>query len=87
MKILIHKDKNTVRRASWVSLAAGLAVMLSQLTPLMNATAVAGTSEQAKRIHDRLTGVPPTLDTLNQMITYLEQNTNGGIHHFFYPLT
>ncbi|WP_455207155.1 hypothetical protein [Kaarinaea lacus] len=34
--------------------------------------------DQAKRIHDRLTGVPPTEDALNAMANYIDPNVDGG---------
>lgn len=52
--------------ASLVMLSAGLCFALS---------AQAGTNEQAKRLHDRLTGVPPSEAVLQQMMTNL---SNGG---------
>lgn len=40
-------------------------------------SALGGSLEQAKRIHDRLTGVPPTQETLNEMVAILDDPENG----------
>lgn len=42
-------------------------VSLTMITLLLGQTAVAGPREQAKRIHDRIAGVPPTAATLDAM--------------------
>jgi hypothetical protein len=34
--------------------------------------------DQAKRIHDRLVGVPPTVEALNAMANYIDPNVDGG---------
>lgn len=34
--------------------------------------------DQAKRMHDRLVGVPPTADVLNAMANYIDPNVDGG---------
>jgi hypothetical protein len=39
-------------------------------------TAFAGPREQAKRMHDRLAGVPPTETTLQQMVNEIENNSD-----------
>ena len=41
---------------------------------LVATQAIADTRTQAKRIHDRLTGVPPTMAVLNQMVAELPAN-------------
>ena len=46
------------------------------LATLAISTATAGVEEQAKRIHDRITGVPPTADELTLLVE--EINTNGA---------
>ncbi|MEW8210302.1 MAG: hypothetical protein AB2735_07545, partial [Candidatus Thiodiazotropha taylori] len=38
--------------------------------------AVSGPREQAKRIHDRIAGVPPSADTLAQMVDEIENNND-----------
>nr|WP_133470854.1 hypothetical protein [Paraglaciecola marina] len=40
---------------------------------LMPAISSAGSREQAKRIHDRVVGIPPTADVLDEMTTYIDQ--------------
>ncbi|MEP0175260.1 MAG: hypothetical protein ABJH28_08390 [Paraglaciecola sp.] len=39
----------------------------------MPAISSAGSREQAKRIHDRVVGIPPTADVLDEMTTYIDQ--------------
>ena len=39
---------------------------------------IAGPREQAKRMHDRLTGVPPTEEVLTQMAAMLPGNPVGA---------
>lgn len=49
------------------------------ITLLLSATSIfAGPREQAKRIHDRLAGVPPTPATLAQMAALLPGNPQGA---------
>ncbi|MEP0355315.1 hypothetical protein [Paraglaciecola sp.] len=40
---------------------------------LMPTISSAGPREQAKRIHDRVVGIPPTADVLDEMTNYIEQ--------------
>lgn len=49
-------------------------VLATVLLSLFVATASAGTLEQAKRLHDRLAGVPPNAETLTIMVDLLDQN-------------
>jgi len=68
----MHTKKHTGssrRRAvrATVAGAVSLLVALAQLTQ----TAHAGVAEQAKRIHDRIAGVPPSATVLSQMIADL----------------
>ncbi len=46
------------------------------LATLVISTATAGVEEQAKRIHDRIAGVPPTAEELTLLVN--EINTNGA---------
>ena len=55
---------------------AGGACMLIVLAQL-GASAVAGPREQAKRIHDRIAGVPPTEAVLSAMANDIVQDGNG----------
>ena len=41
-------------------------------------TAAAGPREQAKRMHDRLTGVPPTAAVLDQMEALIGAGNQSG---------
>ncbi len=65
----MRKQTGTTTQNRWLqSLAVGLATML------FFANAHAGPREQAKRIHDRIAGVPPSEAVLSQMETEI---TNG----------
>jgi hypothetical protein len=44
------------------------------LLSLFAVTVAAGPREQAKRIHDRIAGVPPSAETLAQMVTEIDTN-------------
>jgi hypothetical protein len=46
---------------------------------LVSITTQAGSRDQAKRIHDRLTGVPPTDAMLDAMETAIDSGTNGPV--------
>lgn len=57
------------RHMRWpVPLAAGLCLLMA----LLPALAEAGAREQARRLHDRIAGVPPTQATLNAMQAQIE---------------
>ncbi len=43
---------------------------------LFAVTAMAGPREQAKRMHDRIAGVPPSAETLEQMVTEIADNND-----------
>ncbi|PCK07925.1 MAG: hypothetical protein COA42_11870 [Alteromonadaceae bacterium] len=49
---------------------------------VVGVNAYAGAAEQAKRIHDRLTGVPPTLETLSEMTAILSDPALGDAAGF-----
>jgi len=66
MSGLNHRAARTISKT-----AIGLALPILLLTTV---TATAGPREQAKRMHDRLAGVPPTEATLQQMV----DDINGG---------
>lgn len=51
---------------------------LAAAVNLASFSAYADTRDQAKRIHERLTGVPPTEDILLDMVTELEPGGDGG---------
>jgi hypothetical protein len=67
MNLLMHANNNNLR-ACVFSLVAVL------LLGTYCSTSIAGPREQAKRIHDRLTGTPPTEAVLNDMASQI----NGG---------
>jgi hypothetical protein len=50
--------------------------LILTLLSLFSVMASAGPREQAKRIHDRIAGVPPSATTLNQMVTEIETNND-----------
>lgn len=54
-----------------------LAVLLA-LVGTHTITANAGPRDQAKRIHERIAGVPPSADTLDQMATAIVNNGESG---------
>lgn len=58
----------TTPKSSWLS--SSLLCFCLLLSPVT----YAGSLEQAKRIHDRLTGVPPTASVLNQMNIFIADN-------------
>jgi hypothetical protein len=64
--------KHLVRQIGATKIAVSWAVIVVSLTTLPQT--YAGTREQAKRIHDRLAGVPPNNDVLDQM----ESLVNAG---------
>jgi len=67
-KTCIQRNK-TWGRVAQVSCLQALAAGLLSLALAM--PAAAGQREQAKRIHDRLTGVPPTESVLDDMVAEL----------------
>ncbi len=64
-----NRFKTTIK---WQTVVASTSLLLS-------IGSVAGPYEQAKRMHDRLTGVPPTEAVLDQMATLLSGPTPDGI--------
>ncbi|MEW8431605.1 MAG: hypothetical protein G8D61_17920 [gamma proteobacterium symbiont of Ctena orbiculata] len=51
-------------------------LLIAILFTLFSLTATAGPREQAKRIHDRIAGVPPSAETLAQMVSEIEDNSD-----------
>ena len=51
-----------------------ITVLLLISMMLVVTQAIADTRTQAKRMHDRLAGVPPTMATLNSMVTFIDGN-------------
>jgi len=68
MTEVVKRDKN-LSKFSYALVASSLALLLSQ-------TSIAGPREQAKRIHDRLAGVPPTAEILDSMEADISNNNN-----------
>ncbi len=62
---------NTNSTSRRLSLASGLAAMLTSFL------ATAGAIDQAKQIHDRIAGVPPTTSDLNAMIAIMDPDGDG----------
>jgi len=66
---LISLAKDGLAGLRWTAMAALAAVVF-----LQPAAALAGSREQAKRLHDRLAGVPPTEAVLTSMATEIDAN-------------
>ena len=71
MNLLMHANNNNVK-AGVLSLVAMLSLSL------VSQVVVAGPREQAKRIHDRLTGVPPSEAVLNDMASQINSGDAIG---------
>ena len=69
MKISNHLQKSVKKNYK--------AYLSSVIFTLIGSQALAGELEQAKRIHDRLTGVPPSENILVQMKDMIEEDGNG----------
>jgi hypothetical protein len=52
--------------------------VLLALVGANSVTAIAGPRDQAKRIHERIAGVPPSADILDQMATAIDTNGDSG---------
>jgi hypothetical protein len=61
------QSRHRVRRRDLVRRATSGAVALAMLTTQIGAPALAGPAEQARRIYERLAGVPPSAAVLNMM--------------------
>ena len=70
MQNLIINKINTI--INGVNDAAGIVLLVALL--IVSGTSFADTRTQAKRMHDRLAGVPPTEQTLNDMVALLPGN-------------
>ena len=53
---------------------------------LLSVTAQAGSRDQAKRIHDRLTGVPPTDAMLDAMQAAIDSGADGPVRAAYYAM-
>lgn len=83
--------KHLIRRIGRSKITISWALVFISLSTLPQT--YAGTREQAKRIHDRLAGVPPSNDVLDQMEILIDQgNVRGAAdlamdHPAFYSVT
>jgi hypothetical protein len=71
MQRLGNGSSRKARRSAAVATAVSLSLLTQAIAP-----AFAGTTEQAERIYERLAGVKPSPDVLNQMVTAI--NAQGG---------
>jgi len=72
-------DSQMNARQMWRKRAVlACAVTASMLATAWHDAALAGPREQAKRIHDRLVGTPPSDSLLNQMTTLVQNNNALG---------
>ena len=71
MKISVSNAQQNYKRVTLCTLLAGL-------TTLASFSAIAGPREQAKRIHDRLAGIPPTETVLDAMEANIVANDAIG---------
>lgn len=67
-------------RSRHTSPAGYLALVLASTLALAAVSATAGPREQAKRIHDRLAGVPPSSAVLDSMSALIEANPVVGLY-------
>ncbi|HTV76772.1 MAG TPA: hypothetical protein VMF03_00835 [Steroidobacteraceae bacterium] len=75
-----HRAKNRRRREGLAPRAICGAVALALLAMQVAPPALAGQEEQARRIYERLAGVPPSATVLNMMVTAIQaQPGNAGL--------
>jgi hypothetical protein len=95
MEWLVGHGRNPGRRAHGTAggTPARRAILLAAAAALLCAPAHADPRTQARRIHDRLAGVPPTNDVLNTMTTMVQAGNAVGAaeeamkHRAFYDVT
>ena len=73
--LIAPANKHAYIRTLWFFLI-NLVVLLS----LLSTAATAGSREQARRMHDRLAGVPPAESVLDLMEQYIEESKAAGPH-------
>jgi len=73
--LIASANKHAYIPTSWFFLI-NLFVLLS----LLSTAATAGSREQARRMHDRLAGVPPAESVLDLMEQYIEESKAAGPH-------
>ncbi len=69
---MVIKRNQHLQKMSALVLATACAVFVAQ-------SSFAGTIEQAKRIHERLTGLPPTEATLTAMDSQIQADSGSGV--------
>ena len=69
-----------MRLSSVVNLLLALSLLSSLLLSLWSTAAMAGSREQARRMHDRLAGVPPSETILDLMEQYIDESKLSGPH-------
>ena len=69
-----------MRLFSVVNLLLALLLLSSLLLSLWSTAAMAGSREQARRMHDRLAGVPPSETILDLMEQYIDESKLSGPH-------
>lgn len=70
--------KNSANNGGWASRLKFSSLIVGIVAMAMASLGFAGSEDQAKRIHDRLTGNLPSEDILNQMVTLIEAGGDGG---------
>ncbi|MCG8010326.1 MAG: hypothetical protein JAY64_01290, partial [Candidatus Thiodiazotropha weberae] len=61
-------------RKNFTTTSVKVVALILTLSTMM--PAVSGPREQAKRMHDRIAGVPPSADTLAQMVDEIDNNND-----------
>jgi hypothetical protein len=76
MQSLRHANKHLQDKGSMVSQL--IKPLIIALSLVISGSVLADSVSQAKRIHDRLAGIPPSADTLQQMADLIEQGNDLG---------
>ena len=74
-----YRPRNHFRVMRFFSVV-NLLLAFSLLSSLWSTAAVAGSREQARRMHDRLAGVPPSETVLDLMEQYIDESNLAGPH-------
>ncbi|MFT6436619.1 MAG: hypothetical protein ACJAVI_004689, partial [Candidatus Azotimanducaceae bacterium] len=75
--LFVSEDSFSRRAAGKVITQLMLLAVVLLLGTVICASAYAGPREQAKRIHDRLAGVPPSAATLDAMAELIQSGTGS----------
>jgi len=78
--------KTLFKTLSLIPLAAVFGLLVTTFNLLATASSHAGPRDQAKRIHDRLTGVPPTDAMLDVMTNVIAGGAEGEIRAAIYAM-